>query len=211
MKNKCLTLTVGAFSLFTSLSAFADYTYTFTSNPLSYLYNTFQTGQLSTLDSDDRFKFVITTEQALQTNLQYSAADLLSMGTMEASLGKFKNTFDLSDFNADSDSLRVDLTAFDENGTPSAWFFQLPDESFKYGKANLDTLTFYSRDYEEGGSFSQLQAMASHEPFEYLYAESIGGKWSVSEISSPVPEAPEYAMFLAGLGLIGFISRKRKS
>ena len=45
----------------------------------------------------------------------------------------------------------------------------------------------------------------------YLVAEDTGQPNSMLFVLSPVPEPETYAMLSAGLGLIGFITRRRKA
>lgn len=44
-----------------------------------------------------------------------------------------------------------------------------------------------------------------------LNQDDAPGTWELNFISSPVPELPESAMFLAGLGMLAFISRRKVS
>jgi hypothetical protein len=45
-----------------------------------------------------------------------------------------------------------------------------------------------------------------------IYSEQFGGTAALDNFSvTPVPEPETYAMFMAGLGLIGFIARRRKN
>lgn len=43
-----------------------------------------------------------------------------------------------------------------------------------------------------------------------LHVQSFAGDYSESFINSPIPEPETYPMLLAGLGLVGFMSRRRK-
>lgn len=45
----------------------------------------------------------------------------------------------------------------------------------------------------------------------YLVAEDSGQPNSMLFVLSPVPEPETYAMLLAGLGLVGFVGRRRKT
>lgn len=46
--------------------------------------------------------------------------------------------------------------------------------------------------------------------FDFSASSSVVGFDNISNISSPVPEADSYALMLAGLGLMGFVVKRRK-
>lgn len=210
MKTPLISLAVGIFSLFTSFSAYANYTYTFTTQPFDYVYNTTLEGPIAPIDTSNFLKFVITTDELLRSDRQYGTLDILNMGTIEASLGNLTNKLDITDYNSTPQDIRIELTSFNQNGAPDQWNIQLLDGNVAYGQQNLELLSFYTRNYEfQGDSFSQIQAAYSFEPFSYLYAESYSGKWEISQISSPIPENETYALMLAGLGVIGIFERRK--
>ena len=95
--------------------------------------------------------------------------------------------------------------------------------SFDSTKYNL---TFSSATLFGPGGFSQglfiapggkevigggtLLAGSYHFELSGATSGSLGGQYTFNAVTTPVPEPETYAMFLAGLGLIGAIARRRK-
>lgn len=77
------------------------------------------------------------------------------------------------------------------SASPLASLMISPDKNFVFGGGTLAAGKYY---FEISGTTTGTQ----------------GGKYGYSTSITPVPEPESYAMFLAGLGLIGAIARRRK-
>ncbi|SFU39401.1 PEP-CTERM sorting domain-containing protein [Nitrosospira multiformis] len=78
------------------------------------------------------------------------------------------------------------------------------------GGADLLTLQLTTRDASGTSPASQVDS----DPFHIVFNRGLSNEafaQAVNVLASPVPEAETYAMLLAGLGLIGFTSRRRKT
>jgi probable HAF family extracellular repeat protein len=64
----------------------------------------------------------------------------------------------------------------------------------------------------DGAGMTDLNASVSlPDGIALIAAAGINNLGQVAVISSPIPEPETYAMLLAGLGLVGFIARRRKT
>jgi hypothetical protein len=103
---------------------------------------------------------------------------------------------------SDSDVFRV--PSVNARGLPTEWYMAIradhPDgQAYDY----IGTTAFRDRINGDRGS--------NETGFNYYYAENTynPGVWTIIA-ASPVPEPETCAMMLAGLGMIGFVSRRRK-
>lgn len=118
---------------------------------------------------------------------------------------EYTNSFEITRVNGEVfDLISLDIAALGNGsryfmvyGYPAAGgyvqqYFPLLDNSFN----TLETLTF-------GDTFRNLKSVSFSAWGQQIDNVTFG-------ISAPVPEAETYAMYLAGLGLLGVISRRKK-
>lgn len=92
------------------------------------------------------------------------------------------------------------IGSFSADGLPSAWSINLNQYAFYGGRGHFIDMS--SSDLSDSIN-------GYHEPFITFEGELIGqpGTWKLSV--SPVPEPETYGMLILGLGLVGFVARKR--
>jgi hypothetical protein len=67
-----------------------------------------------------------------------------------------------------------------------------------------------SSQFADGGSSWPHYTFGANEQGWVVQSAAVGGPANLYVISVPVPEPETYAMLLAGLGLVGFVARRRK-
>jgi len=89
--------------------------------------------------------------------------------------------------------------------TPFANVIRQDPES---GSSARTLISYFWFDSINSGVVSDIQLFPSSDTA--TSNNSTIARWSIAQVTSAVPEPETYAMFLAGLGLLGFVSRRRK-
>lgn len=203
--------TFAALLLMSSLTALADYRYTYTSGPVNEVSGT------PNLEPDDFMKIVIETTAAPMTQgIEYRAGAnpqgyFYEATYIEMSLGAFTLRSNEVEWNVYTSFF---INEYDVNGLPTNWnmnFVSLPNGAPCSGCGFFEQiqLTSYGQEGDSHNSLSRYFENPTGFYFESAIAQG-SGTWSLEQISSPVPENETYAMMFAGLGLIGFVNRKRR-
>lgn len=153
---------------------------------------------------------------------------ITAFGTFTADLGSIGNEtgtvyFDWAAYSANGNTLTIDTngtqniqllasedTSYLTGGGPSLTFSSGALTDFNYLKpttakfnslfSNFDDMTSSSFFSEEGSGRNKVTTTTTY--------QSMLGTWN-SAVITPIPEADTYAMMLAGLGLVGFMARRR--
>jgi len=207
MHIKRLVLSIAVFlTMLMSLPIQAAFQYTYTSLPFEYLENSYEFSPGREITTDSFLKIVINSDSLLSPVTTPSTDELLAAATFDFTIGGYSNRAE-ADFNSGivaTDS-ELYLNAIDSNGLPTDW-------SFAFSKNVLTGPggTFQAVSYSSiSGTTQFFSTDANLRTFEEIFAAAIGGQWTLKEISSPVPELPESAMLIAGLGLIAFAQRRK--
>jgi len=135
---------------------------------------------------------------AANINQNWGVLDFESTGKVSKSMGSFLDTYT---FTLGGESV-VDATFLSKGINFGS--YSLFDET--------GTISLFGTSF--GGQFSNANTW-SLDAGTYIFA--IGGKagsaasYSLAASTTPVPEPETYAMLLAGLGIIGFVARRRRS
>ncbi|MEA1989578.1 MAG: FxDxF family PEP-CTERM protein [Pseudomonadota bacterium] len=150
-------------------------------------------------------KIALAASLALVSN--FAAAANYSFGDVETgvvdSTGSFDLQFDFVDITSvdwlvDSVVMNFDVATFTTHELTLSVFDGFGAELFSDTKAvnvNSDVLQL------DVGSYATVTGTGFSE----------GSTWNVIAIAAPVPEPSTYALMLAGLGLVGFMARRRKA
>jgi hypothetical protein len=188
----------------------ADYIYTYTGNPFQANYEVItatETGEFYTqtipfqtaINAEIRTATLFTPGANIDDviAMTFTAAFVYDTTTQVTYPGPPPNP---SDFNPQVTGF-LDVASVDANGLPTAWNIIIDQYVFLGGRGhnvNMATSTFSDT------------LMGYDEPF-VTYGGSLTnnpGSWQVA--LSPVPEPETYGMFLAGLGIIAYVSRRRQ-
>jgi hypothetical protein len=207
-----------------SMESLAAYQYTYTTSaPFDHFHNYFMDeyyGNEADFTADNSFKLVITSENLLTVSSDYTTEQYLAGATFDFYVGNYSLRAAEQPYPTQINDSAVfstlSLIAVDGNGLPTEWQFSA--EYFtQLGFGWYTSTKFETRnpvDNPEGvaDAYAAYFHIKHSTGFPYdgeLVAIADSGVWTLNEISSPVPEVPEYAMFLAGLSLIGFIGRRK--
>ncbi|WP_374278309.1 PEP-CTERM sorting domain-containing protein [Azonexus sp.] len=134
--------------------------------------------------------------------LVFSAASSLAIdGTTSASLSTLQNIRNFAGtyfFNIGGED--VASLGLARDGNSSNYKLTFADLSAKY---DFSTLTLAGQSF----STASLNGMSNTSPWSALSNTSVA---TVSYSLAPVPEPESYAMLLAGLGVMGFVARRRQ-
>ncbi|MBA3695784.1 MAG: PEP-CTERM sorting domain-containing protein [Methylotenera sp.] len=203
MKFKSLCAIVFAF-LTTSLPhyAFSAYQYTYTSEPFQHVENDFIRGHIYNISTDSFLKIVITSDIPLTTYMTEPLANATYDFTLEGFNYRAKYDGTYGDTFVASDLLIRDLGA---DGLPTSWYLNYTETYFRSpDRQDKDMIGFYAD--EELTQFGLSSKVGDH--VQHIYAAGGAGQWQLSHIS-PVPEPSESVMFLAGLGMLGILARRK--
>jgi hypothetical protein len=208
-----------------SMASEAAYQYTYTTTaPFDHFYNyhtkEYYENEAADFTADNSFKLVITSDNLLTVSRDYTTEQYLADATFDFYVGNYSLRAAEQPYPTQiGDSAvfsTISLTAVDGNGLPTEWQFSA--EYFtQLGFGFYTSTKFETRnpiDNPEGFGDAYAAYFHIHNYFGNradgeLVAIADSGVWTLNEISSPVPEVPEYAMFLAGLSLIGFLGRRK--
>ena len=207
-----ILVTLSASLIFlSSTQAHSKFQYTLTSPNFSIAYNTYPAfvDFQSVLGTDDFLKITITSDEMLQPN----QSNPLANASYVFQAGDYTRAALTDDVGFYRDNLfvnpQLNIFEVDSLGVPTNWSISysttdiinpLTSESLTLFYLSTNTASFVSLAYK----LSDIR--------DWQYAVSApGGQWELNQISSPVPEAPEYLMFLAGLGVLGFTARRKKA
>lgn len=221
MKYKAYFLkSVAGFLLVSPQYVMADYRYTFTSGPITEIIanNNIRGNELVPIEPDDFLTIVINTTAAPMTQgADYPSGSnpkgyFLEATSIEMSFGAYHLNSADAGYNPYTSFF---INEYDASGLPTNWNFNLVTEP--YGSAGstpdyFEQLQFLSQG-DGGNSYNSIFTYSLTPAGEY-YMNAIAagpGQWTLEQISSPVPEVETYAMMMAGLGLVGFVSRRRKT
>jgi hypothetical protein len=76
------------------------------------------------------------------------------------------------------------------------------------GTSTVTEATYFWLDSKSSGVVPYSRLITTYDTTQSN--SSTIARWSIAQVTSAVPEPETYAMFLAGLGLLGFVSRRRK-
>ncbi|MGZ8251345.1 MAG: hypothetical protein ACXW1P_03185 [Methylophilaceae bacterium] len=205
--NRCLTYVFAVLTLLISVPAHSAYQYTLISPNFQLVQNDFTSGPTLDVTTSSFLKVVITSDVLLEANQE----NPLSTATYDFTVEGFSNRALSDDIEFLSDTLLVisqlNIYAVDENSLPTSWYLSYSERYFRDP---------YRTEYTGPGYITSNEASL----FAYVDITQINGttmsaygpagEWQLTQ-TTPVPEAPEYMMFLAGLGLLGFIGRKKNT
>lgn len=196
--NRIVKPIIVALSLITSSTAFATYQYTYTSGLFQYVNSDDPTLNVST---DSFVKIVIKSETLLDTFADNPLANATWDFSVEGLNTRARPDGFYGDIFVASNLL---IRQIGQDGLPFSYFINYTESdrsgvgpSIGYYATNEMTQFFYG--------FGDSQSPQG------VYAAGGPGTWQLSQISSPVPELPEFAMFMAGLGIIGFVNKRRQN
>jgi len=88
---------------------------------------------------------------------------------------------------------------------------------------SLNNFLFIDSDYPVNATYTNYFQFVSFQGIAEAYSSPLGAdvfdsggnpidpsRWSLANVTTPIPEPETYAMLLAGLGLLGFAARRRK-
>ena len=222
MKNasKYLSFVFAVFTMVICLPAHSAYQYTYTTTiPFdTFFQNTF-TGdsEEANFTENDFIKLVITSENLLPVFPEYDPQRYLDVATFDFYAGDFKLRAAIEgnpqNVGETTFSSGLRLNEVDSNGLPTEWGFSAGQYT-NLGNGYFETMSFEIRSAETVPDVIEIEEYASF----YLKNNLVSGTgeiiavgsgvWTLNEISSPVPEVSESAMFLVGLSLLGFIARR---
>jgi hypothetical protein len=82
-------------------------------------------------------------------------------------------------------------------------------EALTKGVVNVDNGPYTFRFEVTANSFYSTP-MGSHVGAGYADASGAGKSYGITSVIAPIPEPEIYAMLLVGLGLVGFVARRRR-
>lgn len=223
---KIVTLLVGLTSLLWSVNAnasnFVEYTFTGSGTGLSTQVNNDVGGTDFTkvLVSFSASYFVdLNPVDALYNGVYYmgnGTDSFLSIGS-DYTNGAYSSVFSNVSLNnnAIGAGYSLDSNYFNESAGVTA-YFRDPTSSFSDILSN-SLLSGGTFSYGAGNKFSGLTAQGTLTGLSVRSAEALGQTKisllvsSIPEIPGPVPEVSTWAMMLAGFGMIGFATRRRRS
>jgi hypothetical protein len=184
--------------------AFSAYQYTYTSNPFQYVENTFTSGADFNITNDSFLKIIVTSENPLETfNLEP-----LVKTTWDFSVEGFNNRAQPRGVYGDT-QIGYDLIIerIGNDGLPNSFYINYVENYAKGpGPLDRDGIGYYADE-----EFAQFAFFSNRgENFSRVFGVAGGGSWTLEQVSSPVPEVETYAMMMAGLGLIGFVKRRKR-
>ncbi|MDI1310126.1 MAG: hypothetical protein PSV17_11960 [Methylotenera sp.] len=194
----------------------AAYRYTYTSSPVTDIIanDNMRGDEFKPISNNDFLTIVINSPTLLVQVIEYQSG-VNPIGYFEnASTQISFGAYSLTDTELEGIVFRnLFVNEYDANGLPTAWSFNLVN--FPYGNGEVPEyfrgLQLLS-DGDANGAYNEIFSYINVPTDEY-YINAIArgtGKWTLEQISSTVPEVETYAMMMAGLGLIGFISRRKK-
>jgi hypothetical protein len=184
------------------LQALSAYRYTYTSGPLTYLESIVNIGNPPTIQADDVFKIDITSN-ALLTPSTFLLADT----KFSISIGDYVIEPVFSEVEPPVLNFTfLEMSEFDDNHLPTHWSFDV-SQVFAFAPNDNSALFFLSSPMGNIFSITAVRPLLDYS----IIATASPGAWTLSEVSSPVPENETYALFFAGLGIVGYrIRNKRK-
>jgi hypothetical protein len=204
--NRWMSVVTGIFTLCTALPSLAAYQYTYTSRPFEYVENSFTSGPGAGIDTSDFLKIVITTNSLFGDDFSTNEG-ILDNATIDFTVGDFSNrALPVTNEAPLYVYARNFVSAVDNNRLPTSWGFEYGEELNRFTDPNFQSVAYYS--VEELTQFSAT--LISPGSNERVFGAGFYGKWTLNEVSSPVPELPASAMLLAGLSVIGIASRHKK-
>lgn len=192
-------------------SAAAAYSYTYTNTfPTTVTYYSMGSFSGDTEVRQGTISFSALLDEKALPNTTYEYTDVIA--TAWNGLGIYSRNYITSLFPLQSITFQTD-----SNAMISDWQFTVAGGHFTMGSTNgFDAASYWiNTAYEETGETSINGTwMEQQVTYEKKYYQGYWeGEYTVTPVSSVslVPEPETYAMFLAGLGLIGFISKKTQS
>lgn len=153
---------------------------------------------------------------------------ITAFGTFTTDLGSIGNEtgsvfFDFAAFNAKGNTLTIDTngtnniqllasqdTSYLSGGGPYLTFTNGALTDFDYLKSTTPKFnsSFMNFDDMTSSSLTTVTGNGANKVTTTTTYQSMLGTWNTAVIT-PIPEADTYAMMLAGLGLVGFMARRR--
>lgn len=183
-------------------SVLSAYQYTYTSQPFQYVENDFTRGHIFNISEDSFLKVVITSQIPLETwdleTLSTATYDFTVEGFTDRARpdGTYGNQFYASD---------LLIQQIGDDGLPTRWYLNLT-KTITLPNDGTTSIGYYTDDFFTQFGYSETFNGVT----QRIYAAGGVGSWELSQISSPVPEPQARVLFLSGLGLMAFVSRRRK-
>lgn len=185
-----------------SPQALAAYEYTYTSGSNLYFESNVVSGNGLNITPDDLIKIVIRSD-----NLLTPTDNLLFDASLKFSVGNYTQGAAFTEAQPpELNFTNLAISEFDNNNLPIQWAF---DISRVVALAPEDNSSYFFLSSPEFNVFS-ASADTPRGVFNIISTYANTGNWTLNEISSPVPEVETYAMMITGLGLMGFVARRRK-
>jgi hypothetical protein len=83
-------------------------------------------------------------------------------------------------------------------------------EAVTKGSFNVDSGSAYTFRFQVTADSFNMASAGSHVGAGYAGADGRGASYGITSVTAPIPEPETYAMLLAGLGLMGFVARRRQ-
>jgi hypothetical protein len=154
------------------------------------------------------FSMVLPAQAAVQL---YNFNGVMDSGAYNGS--SFSGSFSFDDATIDASGLDIaNLLSFDMNFLSTNFTLAntlvAPDVSFQDGtflglSLSIDSIT-------PNVNFTFVPGIATSSEASIAYDVNFGVSGAGNVVYAPVPEADRYAMFLAGLGVMGAVARRRK-
>lgn len=209
--NRLITTFASLFILLTGLNSYAaNYEYIYTSNPFHTVNNTYPlgSGPESEIDTNDFFQLKILSDVALENTQGYSTEGYLYNASFEFVVDGISHFTRFPGLYSDANvNTQISFNEFDSNGVPTSWNLFTQELDLYRELPVRETLYFGSNNGEN--LFGK--SIRTSDYFYQVTAESSGGQWQfINNVPvSTVPEESVYPMLLAGLGIIGFVSRRK--
>jgi len=209
--NRLMSTFAGLFIMFTSLNLYAaNYEYIYTSNPFHTVNNTYPVGSgpESEIDINDFFQIKILSDVALENTQGYSTEGYLYNAAFKFSVGEVSHLVRFPGWHSDASvNTQISFDEIDSNGLPTSWYLFTQEADLNRSLPVRDGLAFRS----DNGVNIFAKSIRTPDYSYLVTAESSGGQWQfINNVPvSPAPEAPEYIMYITGLGMIGFLARRK--
>lgn len=209
--NRFLAMFCGFFISIMSLhSQAANYEYIYTSNPFHTVTSNYPSGSgpESEIDTNEFFQIKILSNIQFPDGNVFSTEGFLSNATFEFTLNGINHLFRSPGLKDDAFvDTQISIDKIDVNGLPTSWYISTQELDL-----NRDLPVRESIFIRSDNGINIFGKSILTQDYNYsVTAESNGGQWQfINNVPvSTVPEPSEFMMLIAGLGMMGFVARRK--